>query len=73
MPIKQYQKTHLLKFIVDQAFIDPKLFNGCCLGESIFSQPPLLSSYKQTNDIDLVKKALLPFIKEHKFWNSGNS
>ncbi|KAD5316827.1 hypothetical protein E3N88_16773 [Mikania micrantha] len=40
------------------------------------SQPPLLSSmvievYKQTNDVDLVKKALPALIKEHKFWNSG--
>ncbi|KAL4570632.1 hypothetical protein LXL04_026291 [Taraxacum kok-saghyz] len=40
------------------------------------SQPPLLSSmvievYKQTNDMDLVKKALPALIKEHKFWNSG--
>ncbi|KAL7608568.1 hypothetical protein Lser_V15G10043 [Lactuca serriola] len=40
------------------------------------SQPPLLSSmvievYKQTHDMDLVKKALPALIKEHKFWNSG--
>ncbi|PWA53904.1 trehalase [Artemisia annua] len=80
-PIEEMD-PYLLRSIVeecnhfDQAFIDPKLFNGCCFGETIFSQPPLLSSmvvdvYKRTNDIDLVKKALSALVKEHKFWNSG--
>ncbi|PWA81809.1 trehalase [Artemisia annua] len=39
------------------------------VGETICSQPPLLSSMvveKRTSDMDLVKKALPSLIKEHK-------
>ncbi|XP_044477018.1 probable trehalase isoform X1 [Mangifera indica] len=64
--------TNLLSFIDKYGHV----LNGARVYYTNRSQPPLLSAmvhelYKQTGDLELVRKALPALLKEYQFWNTG--